>query len=51
MVVPLLVPLYDQAEPTLCGFPFFFWFQFAMILGAAALTWSPTISAKAADRT
>ena len=38
VVVPLLVPLYDQTDPTLFGFPFFFWFQFALVLGAAVLT-------------
>jgi hypothetical protein len=38
IVVPLWVPLYDKADPSLWGFPFFFWFQFAMILGSAVLT-------------
>jgi hypothetical protein len=38
VVVPLLVPLYDQTDPTLFGFPFFYWFQFALVLGAAVLT-------------
>jgi hypothetical protein len=38
VVVPLLVPLYDQADPTLFGFPFYYWFQFALVLGAAVLT-------------
>jgi len=38
VVLPLWVPLFDKAEPTLFGFPFFFWFQFALILMAAALT-------------
>jgi hypothetical protein len=32
------VPLFDKTDPTLFGFPFFFWFQFALILMAAALT-------------
>ena len=51
VVVPLLVPLYDKAEPTLWGFPFFFWFQFAMIVGAAALTLAAfLISTKADER-
>jgi uncharacterized membrane protein len=31
IVVPLLVGLYDRETPTLFGFPFFYWFQFAMI--------------------
>jgi uncharacterized membrane protein YhdT len=38
VVVPLLVPLYDQTDPTLFGFPFYYWFQFALVLGAAVLT-------------
>ncbi len=38
VVIPLWVPLYDKTDPTLWGFPFFYWFQFAMILMAAALT-------------
>jgi len=31
IVVPLLVPLYDSETPTLWGFPFYYWFQFALI--------------------
>ena len=51
VVVPLLVPLYDKTEPTLWGFPFFFWFQFAMIVAAAALTLTAfLISTKADER-
>jgi hypothetical protein len=38
VVLPLWVPLFDKTDPTLFGFPFFFWFQFALILMAAALT-------------
>ena len=38
VVLPLWVPLYDKTDPTLFGFPFFFWFQFALILVSAALT-------------
>jgi uncharacterized membrane protein len=38
VVIPLWVPLYDKTDPSLAGFPFFYWFQFAMILMAAALT-------------
>jgi hypothetical protein len=32
------VTLYDKTDPTLFGFPFFFWFQFALILLSAVLT-------------
>ena len=31
VVIPLLVPLYDRTDPELFGFPFFFWFQLALI--------------------
>jgi len=40
IVVPLLVPLYDQADPTLFGFPFFFWFQFLLIPIVSVLTYT-----------
>ena len=38
VVLPLWVPLYDKTDPTLFGFSFFFWFQFALILLSAVLT-------------
>jgi uncharacterized membrane protein len=50
VVVPLLVPLYDQFDPTLFGFPFFFWFQFALIIGAALLTLTAYVISTRADR-
>jgi uncharacterized membrane protein len=31
IVVPLLVPLYNRVEPTLFGWPFFYWFQLALV--------------------
>jgi len=37
IVVPLLVPTYDQKEPRLFGFPFFYWYQLLWVFGAAAL--------------
>lgn len=37
IVVPLLVGTYARVEPVLFGFPFFFWYQFAMIPVASAL--------------
>jgi hypothetical protein len=37
VVLPLWVPLFDKTDPTLWGFPFFFWFQFALILMSAVL--------------
>src|SRR3954453_2054925 len=50
VVVPLWVPLYDKTDPTLWGFPFFYWFQFAMILMSAVLTALAYSLSLAADR-
>ena len=38
IVVPLLVGIYDQVDPKLFGFPFFFWFQFLLIIVVTSLT-------------
>jgi hypothetical protein len=35
IVVPLLVSTYDQVEPRLFGFPFFYWYQLAWVFLAA----------------
>jgi len=32
------VPLYNRVEPSLWGIPFFYWFQFVLIVIAAAVT-------------
>lgn len=37
IVLPLLVPTYDQREPELFGFPFFYWYQLAWVFIAAGL--------------
>jgi hypothetical protein len=50
VVIPLWVPLYDKTDPTLWGFPFFYWFQFAMILMAAALTLIAYVISQIAER-
>ena len=50
VVLPLLVPLYDSEDPTLLGFPFYFWFQLAMIPVAVVLTVIAYYLAKAGDR-
>jgi uncharacterized membrane protein YhdT len=50
VVLPLLVPLYDSEDPTLLGFPFYFWFQLAMIPVAVVLTVIAYYLAKATDR-
>ncbi|MGY1631938.1 DUF3311 domain-containing protein [Geodermatophilus sp. SYSU D01186] len=31
IVVPLIVPLYNRVEPTLFGWPFFYWAQLAFV--------------------
>ena len=49
VVVPLLVPIYDREDPALLGFPFYFWFQFALILGAMVLTISAYVVARTVD--
>ena len=50
IVLPLWVGLYDRTDPTLWGFPFYFWFQFALIPLAAALTFTAFLLSKAAER-
>jgi len=42
LLVPMLVlyvPFYNRIEPTLFGFPFFYWYQFAWVPITALLTW------------
>ena len=31
IVLPLLVPLYNKVEPTMFGWPFFYWFQLLLV--------------------
>ena len=50
IVLPLWVPLYDKTDPTLWGFPFFFWFQFLLILCSAVLTVVAYLLSLVADR-
>ncbi|GAA1777837.1 hypothetical protein GCM10009795_024970 [Nocardioides hankookensis] len=50
VVLPLWVGLYDREDPTFLGFPFYYWFQFALILLAVALTLPAYLIAKEADR-
>jgi len=49
VLLPLLVPIYDRTDPTLLGFPFYYWFQFALIPVAAALTVTAYVLSKRAD--
>jgi uncharacterized protein DUF3311 len=32
-------PLYAHHDPTLFGFPFFYWYQFAWIIATALICW------------
>ena len=50
VVVPLWVPLYDRTDPTLWGFPFFYWFQFLLILCSSVLTVLAYLLSRVADR-
>jgi uncharacterized membrane protein len=38
ILVPLMVFIYDQEEPSLWGFPFYYWFQFLLIPIVSTLT-------------
>ena len=38
IILPLWVSLYDRETPTFLSFPFFYWFQFLLIIVAVALT-------------
>jgi Protein of unknown function (DUF3311) len=50
VILPLAVPLYAEEDPTLFGFPFYFWFQLALIPAAVVLTTIAYYLAKGADR-
>ena len=48
--LPLVVGLYDRTDPELVGFPFYFWFQFALIPFAAILTVTAFALSRRADQ-
>lgn len=50
VVLPLLVGLYAKTDPTLLGFPFYFWAQMLMIPMAVVLTVVAYYLAKEAER-
>ncbi len=50
IIVPLWVPLYDKTDPKLNGWPFFFWFQMALIIFATTLTVIAFLISRVADR-
>ena len=43
LLVPFLAlafpALYARDEPELWGFPFFYWYQFAWLVGTSLITW------------
>ena len=49
-IPPLLVPVYARLTPELWGFPFYFWFQFLLVIWAALLTSGAYVLAKEAFR-
>jgi hypothetical protein len=49
IVVPLWVPLYDKVDPRLNGWPFFFWFQMALIIFATTCTVIAFMISRVAD--
>lgn len=49
IVALMAVPTYARTEPTLFGFPFFFWYQFVWVFLCSAMTWTAyklTLSAR-----
>jgi hypothetical protein len=40
IVVLMAVPHYAKVEPTVLGFPFFFWYQFLWVFLCSALTYT-----------
>ena len=50
VILPLWVPLYDRETPTFLGFPFFYWFQFLLIIVAVALTGPAYLLARRLER-
>lgn len=50
VVVPLWVSLYARTDPTLLGFPFFYWFQILLIVVAVGLTVPAYLISRQAER-
>ena len=50
VVVLLIVPLYAREKPELLGFPFFYWFQLAAVIGASVLTFAAYVVVQSARR-
>jgi hypothetical protein len=39
IILPLTVPIYARADPTLAGIPFFYWYQMLWVFIDAMLLW------------
>lgn len=50
VVVLLIVPIYARRGPELLGFPFFYWFQMAAVVGASVLTFAAYLIVQRARR-
>lgn len=42
----LCLPLYNRVEPSLWGFPFFYWYPFACLFALPAVLWLAHRSAR-----
>lgn len=42
----LYPPFYSKPEPSLAGFPFFYWYQLAWVIATALLTWAVYLLAR-----
>jgi hypothetical protein len=49
IVLPLCVPLYARMNPTLGGFPFFYWYQLAWVVVDAGLVSASYLIVKKED--
>lgn len=45
----LAIPFYNAAEPTVGGFPMFYWYQLALVVVSAGITWVVHIATRAGD--
>ncbi len=54
LAIPIIalmwVGSYNRKEPTLAGFPFFFWYQFLWVFLCSAMTWAAYKLVNAARR-
>jgi len=50
-LVPFAVPFYNRLEPTLFGFPFFYWFQLGWIFVSMIVTAYAYYATEQSDKT